>query len=336
MTRQAQLDFLRGLAAVMVVANHTRGAFFMGGEKILAGHPAATDYLTVAALQITSFGTDAVVLFFVLSGFAMAHSVSKSSSVRRFYLKRAVRIWPPYIAACLMAALIGLWAGISSGPFVSKLFYVNAGDNALTPQFWSLPFEVVFYVLCPVILLTRERVQWLFGMSAVAFAASAVFGGLTINPWSTFPANFLGNELFLFACGAMAYHSRIPKVTGRTLALLASGGIAVAWISKRAIGEVNFLSMMVIAAVAVLAIQNTPAPKRLNAGFFSYSIYLFHYALIVAVAHLLLMVGISASQITNPVAWLPVAIAILLCCYVLYWFTERVSNLWVERLRRAT
>ena len=101
------LDFLRGAAAVYVLISHARGAFFAGGQRIIeSGHHSLWDLGAIAALQLTSLGSESVVLFFVVSGFAMANSVRYSPDVGRFYLKRFVRIWPPYVAAIGVALAI--------------------------------------------------------------------------------------------------------------------------------------------------------------------------------------------------------------------------------------
>src|SRR4051794_8954166 len=94
---QHVLDFLRGFAALYVLINHTRGAFFVGGRALLSSDPRLGDYLTVGLLQMTALGAEFVILFFVVSGFAMAHSISHSTDVGNFYLKRLLRIWPPYL-----------------------------------------------------------------------------------------------------------------------------------------------------------------------------------------------------------------------------------------------
>lgn len=332
--RQEQLDFLRGLAAVMVLFNHVRGAFYIGGERLLTGDPSVIDYIIVGLLQLTSFGTEAVILFFVLSGFAMANSVKLSTSTKRFYAKRIVRIWPPYIAACLLATAIGAALGIRFN-LLPTLFYITPGANDLTPQFWSLPYEVLFYSLCPVILASATRIRWLFAASSLLLLITVVIRGPYLNPWPSLMLDFVGNELFLFAAGAMAYlyAERIPRLSAVRLAIAVAVALGTAWLSKRWLGEVNAVSLVAIGSVSVLAIINVDVVKRLNFGFFSYSLYLFHYALIVLASYVMGRMGIVGRDIVNPLAWVPIAVAIGLACLALYWCTERISNGLVARLR---
>ncbi|MEQ7874837.1 acyltransferase [Sphingomonas sp. ASV193] len=340
--RQTELDFLRGVAALFVLFNHARGAFFAGGGRILSGPHGPLDTVGVAALQLTSFGVESVVLFFVLSGFAMAHSVSRSTSVGRFYARRAIRIWPPYIVACLLALGVGLLTGVADlrPLIVPMLFYVVPVHNPVAPQFWSLPYEVLFYSLCPLLLTSRRRVVAVWIVAAVAFAVSPLVAGPLINPWPSVIVNFLTGELFFLMCGALAYHwlDRIPRLSGRALALVAIAAMATAWLTKRWLGEVNILSELAVVAAAVLAIANLPRRvaerKGSNLGFFSYSIYLYHYALLVLIAWLLGRAGVVAGEIRNPLAWLVPAGLALAGCLALYAVTERIANRGVAALRR--
>jgi len=62
------LDLLCGVAAVYVVINHTRGHFFVRGNAIFNETSSAAlslfDYAALAMLQLTSLGTQFVILFF--------------------------------------------------------------------------------------------------------------------------------------------------------------------------------------------------------------------------------------------------------------------------------
>ena len=123
-----------------------------------------------------------MVLFFVLSGFAMAHSVSRSRGAAGFYLRRPIRIWPPCIAATLLAVAVGRLVGIDAVErnLVRVLFYIHPGV-ALVPQFWSLPFEVFFYLLCPLILASRRAVEIVAVIALVLTAVCVAFFGTPVG-----------------------------------------------------------------------------------------------------------------------------------------------------------
>lgn len=337
---QQHLDFLRGAAAFFVVLFHARGAFFIGTREWLANDPSPLRYAGAAALQLTQFGIECVVLFFVLSGFAMAHSIKHSRSTRRFYLKRVIRIWPPYLAATMLGFIVGIviHAPDAGRNLLALAFYVDPRSTT-TPQFWSLPYEVVFYVLCPFILATAPRVRWLFAVSIVFALAYVVLVSPIINQ-SNFIVNFLGVTLFFFGCGALAYHQlhHVPRLRPRTLGAVAVVLLALTWTIRAFVGDVSFWSNLPIVALAVLAIRNVPprlaALKSINFGYFSYSIYIFHYALIALLAWAVRQWGIEPRAITNPFVWMIAVPPVLACCWLLYLVTEKPCNRIVASLRR--
>ncbi|HEY7809915.1 MAG TPA: acyltransferase [Allosphingosinicella sp.] len=338
------LDFLRGIAALYVLANHTRGAFFAGGSVVLRESATFFDYAAVALLQLTALGMEFVVLFFVLSGFAMAHSVSQTQGKLAFYRKRMLRIWPPYIAAVFLAAAVAF--AVSSpelrdpAQIAGVLLYINA-DTHITPQFWSLPYEVLFYLLCPFIIFSR-RAAHLFLAAAVALclASSAVFG-IGFNATGSFFLNFLGNELLFFAVGAMAYHhvGRIPVLTGTRLGVACCVLFLACLAVKLAYGGSNLVSNVLMVGMTVLLIRNVPqrltSLRWLNVGHFSYSIYIFHYAFIVAgLAIVERLTGVTTADMTSYWAWACAMPPILFLCWLLYHVTERPCNQMLKRLRQ--
>jgi exopolysaccharide production protein ExoZ len=98
------------------------------------------------------FGTGAsgVDIFFVLSGFIVAHSSARSS--RHFLAHRLIRVLPAYWIATLIAALFTLQnmdlAG-ASGWLVQSLFYLPhpEGRSPLIFVAWTLVYELAFYLL---------------------------------------------------------------------------------------------------------------------------------------------------------------------------------------------
>lgn len=351
------LDFLRGLAAVYVLVNHARGAFFAGGQQMLeTGHNTLWDWGAIAALQLTGMGTEFVILFFVVSGFAMANSLQYSTDLGSFYLKRIIRIWPPYLAAIGIAVVIGLFlihhapthpvARRSAAELLDPLrvflmaFYVLPSTPALTPQFWSLPYEVVFYLLCPLVLVTQRRVRSLCAIAIVASLTAAIMFGLEFNSVGNFFGNFLGHEMLFFMVGAMAFHfiDRVPLLGPKWLALWSAGFFAATVGIKTWMGFTNSLSNVCMIVLAVLLIRNLPLGiaryKPTNLGFFSYSIYLFHFAF-VALGSFLLEVdfGITQKHMTSYFAWVISIPPILFLCWILYHLVEKHCNAAVSRIR---
>lgn len=200
------LDTLRAVASLAVVLTHC--AFWAGFYD--AG-------LLGAATQRLEVG---VAIFFVLSGFLLAHpwltaarTGGRHDSVRRYAWKRALRVVPVYWVTVVVALLVvrqnrelGLdrwWQNL----LMVDLYREPALPEGLS-QMWSLTTEVAFYATLPlllVVLLGRRRHglrtgRVLGGLAAVAALslvwtwAASVGGPLVpLGPWTTqaLPA-FLG------------------------------------------------------------------------------------------------------------------------------------------------
>ncbi len=149
------LDIVRGLAALAVFLDHIRGGSFVA----FANLPAAQQTPIVAVLfALTRLGREAVLIFFVLSGFLVGGQLisrvrQRNFDVRRYAIDRMTRIFVPLVPICLFTAamdsavfhkplslveLVGNMTGLNG------VLVVTLPNNA---PLWSLAFEVWFYVL---------------------------------------------------------------------------------------------------------------------------------------------------------------------------------------------
>jgi peptidoglycan/LPS O-acetylase OafA/YrhL len=147
MKKLTKLESLRGFASVYVALGH----FFLQLHHI----PSAVNYFF-------KFGQEAVIIFFILSGFVIFYSYEKSKdkSLIIYFIKRFRRIYFPFICAILVSIVL-----------VSHSFYVKdlVGNLLMLQDFgtakpgnlvnsflgnlplWSLSYEWVFYLLFPFI-----------------------------------------------------------------------------------------------------------------------------------------------------------------------------------------
>ena len=182
--RLEQLDFLRGLAALTVVFGH-----------FMATLP-ATPWWAVpfewGPLHIVTAGHQAVVFFFVLSGFVLSlpFLAGRPTPYPAFLLKRVLRIYPPYLCAAAAAFFfrewpysgpvpgVGAWFNTSWGTPVTwsivKNYIVMIGPfrgNDFIPVLWSLVHEMRISIFFPALVFLVIRKPRSAG--ALAFAAMA-------------------------------------------------------------------------------------------------------------------------------------------------------------------
>lgn len=168
--RVHSLDGLRGAAALAVVAFHVV-------DYVVLPQALLSAWL-MSPFGILINGPGAVHLFFVLSGFVLALTMSRDAgpaSVPRFYVRRLFRIQPPYAFAVLFA-----WVTSIGFPVVGGLArYMAAGTPCFhipahllpramllpsmafgqLPVGWSLQVELVMSAGFPILWLLGRRVH---------------------------------------------------------------------------------------------------------------------------------------------------------------------------------
>lgn len=197
--RFEQLDSLRGLAALTVVVHHYLLIFpaVWSLANPYDGRPAGGGPLflfTFTPLHLVWAGQEAVVFFFVLSGFVLALPWLKGSrpaDYSGYLIRRIFRIYPPYLAAVLVALLVnhlcypGGVAGFSDWfnrigrlPVDWKMIrehvvFIGFFDsNNLDPVVWSLVHEMRISLIFPLVMLGVRFCNWPTSL-AVAFLLTA-------------------------------------------------------------------------------------------------------------------------------------------------------------------
>jgi peptidoglycan/LPS O-acetylase OafA/YrhL len=117
-----------------------------------------------------------VQLFFVLSGYVLALPFAgwyrrrgRAVSLKRYFLRRLMRLEPPYVASLILLLLVKILAGRSGSllpHFAASLGYVHnlvyAHPSEINFVAWSLEIEVQFYLLAPLLsfLFFRNESAW--------------------------------------------------------------------------------------------------------------------------------------------------------------------------------
>jgi peptidoglycan/LPS O-acetylase OafA/YrhL len=259
---------------------------------------------------------DGVTAFFVLSGFLITtllireRDATGSISLRSFYARRTLRIFPAYYALVLASYVIDKVAGNPwpSGLAPSAVAYVVNYFNAFNGQpstsiahLWSLGVEEQFYLLWPALFIALSR----FGMRGVQIGlATAIVGGLIWRPIAYF-SGFAGQAYLynafdarfdnlamgcLLATVAQTPHAvRIASViAGRvwmpliTIGLMTAVTYGLSPLAQHLFGFTLY-SFLIAVFIAQLLQQRNAAPWRVLdlapvrfLGTISYPIYLYH------------------------------------------------------------
>jgi peptidoglycan/LPS O-acetylase OafA/YrhL len=275
-----ELDGLRGIAIILVLGAHTRMPGFADGG-----------------------GGAGVTLFFVLSGYLITslllaeRSKTGRVSLRAFYYRRALRLFPALAVVLIAVALIvatGLmpenvrqlgtdyrvvFLGVLT--YVSNWVAVAGWSLGVLGHTWSLAVEEQFYIIWPALLLIGLR------MGSARFAVVVLLIAIAVTPWRFVVASDSVGGADHLAAGTDCHADAL--LLGCVVALLgtrmsqAAGWVGIAglcvvmWLTTAA-NTVVFLPVAVI--VSTLSVAGCPvrlawAPLAFL-GRISYGLYLWH------------------------------------------------------------
>ena len=250
------LDAIRGLAAFAVVIYHIRYNFFFDYSQV-----GQSDVFTKLFYTATSFGHDAVVVFFVLSGYLISGSILKDLragawSPSHYLLNRLTRLYVVLIPGLLLTVFwdqlgMHLFPGhpvytgapqtwihdfsrvadhSSVSTFFANLAFLHA-MNGVPPYgtagpLWSLTYEFAYYLIFPAALLIVWRSsRWPVRIGG-AIATALLVRHFSAAILLMFPIWLLGFVLQLLPLNRRIQHGD-PRLRSVGIAIAIVCGIAM-------------------------------------------------------------------------------------------------------------
>lgn len=175
------LDLVRLLAAVIVMVYHFAYARFSGGG--------------LQFIRDSHIGSDAVITFFVLSGFVIAYvTASHDKEIKTYLINRLSRLWSVVIPALILtivadqlgrainpAAYDGWWYQADSPIirilanvlFVNEIWFETIRPFTNGP-FWSLSYEFWYYVIFGALFYFRGALRIALVLAAMLIAGPKI------------------------------------------------------------------------------------------------------------------------------------------------------------------
>ncbi|KSA15221.1 acyltransferase family protein [Maribacter dokdonensis] len=179
--RNYTLDLIRGVSALIVLMSHLRAAMFLDFNQLDLN--VGTGIIAKVFYFITGLGHQAVMVFFVLSGYFVGGSIlklRKKFTFKKYLIARLSRLWTPLIPILFFTLFIDYFLNIlfpeiisgnyydilNSGPttdysnsiitFISNILFLQ---TTMTPVYgsngplWSLAYEFWYYIIFPLIAI---------------------------------------------------------------------------------------------------------------------------------------------------------------------------------------
>lgn len=324
----AFVQALRGIAALWVVLFHAHE-----GGHIPHLFGALPHSLSAAIFEAGHLG---VAIFFTLSGFVIAHSLSNSRMTignwGRFMLRRSIRLDPAYWASIIVVLAFGLLSAmVRNEPFalpgpdnvVAHLLYLQVilAEPAISPVYWTLTYEIQFYAFFAAAMMVPRHMWWLLPVALLSalVAFNDLMPGIFLGMWASF---FIG----------VLAHRAVED--DRWLVGLAILGAALAW--GGSFGAINLATALAL----YTAVRCGWAVEGMNwrwlqfLGTVSYSLYLIHNPVSGAtgyIVHRLLGSGLAADLTTL----LMILVASVFAAWLLWFAVERPTQRWSKNLLRG-
>lgn len=308
--RIGSLDGLRGVAAAVVVVHHA----FLSIPILSEGNyrrdvPDWASWMVFSPAHLVWAGSEAVLVFFVLSGFVLTlPALRRTQDWIAYYPSRLVRLYLPVVASIALALVFFVLVPRQEQPH--QAFWINRhaepfslhgllGDVTLfaptlvNSPLWSLTWEVLFSLLLPLFVsIAAVTRRWWWATAVIAVLLSAL-GEYEHQKWLMYL------PMFLLGSALAAGWERMPAVPtglGWVLLVVALLGIVVKWWLPVTEWWSPVLPAIVLASaglIVVLAGKWLPAERFLlgriprELGRLSFSLYLVHEPITVSVANLL-------------------------------------------------
>lgn len=296
-----QLDALRGLAALSVVMGHCLGVFpIINAETYSKDFTTIVSILTYSPLHLFWAAHEAVVLFFVLSGFVLAlpYFGGRQLKYSQYIIKRLFRIYIPYLVSLIISVVLlqllsdhgvdglsnwfnGMWKYTPDfAGWMNLLFMVNTNEaHNINTVTWTLVYEIKISIIFPLLVFFVKRVSWklvLFVSVLLIFTKSNflhfsilfIFGALLakyhgeISLYFTYSNKFKNIKIMIVGLILYLFQWLIPLNLNQNFLDLISG-IGASLFIALALGDNKLRAFLL-------------KPPLIYLGKISYSLYLVH------------------------------------------------------------
>ncbi|WP_268927847.1 acyltransferase family protein [Neptunomonas japonica] len=259
-----------------------------------------------------------VTIFFVISGFLISASWERSSSLLSYFENRFLRIYPA-LWGCFIFSLLSLFivyspqfsaiemgkwglAQLTIGQFYNPEFMREYGVGVLNGSLWTIPVEIQFYLILPVLYVLIRSSSWsklllpiliflLVIVNQSYFAFRSADGGVLIKLFGVTVLPYL----YIFLLGVLLQRN-LPFVEkylahkAPILLILYLASVCVSWVLGLSYqgNSLNPISTVILSLLIIsMAYSNVGKFGAILKGHdVSYGIYIYHMIFVNILIHL--------------------------------------------------
>jgi len=333
------LDSLRVIATVLVFVGHFSYKQFSGG------------YLE----KVGMFPHDAVIIFFVLSGFVITYVIeNKDKNIKDYFLSRFARIYSVLLPALILTLVLDIIGReFSAGnyihygtynlmevlekTFANGMFLQEIGNQSIrffsNGPLWSLGYEVIYYVIFGLLYYKGKSNKLKFGVGLLL----VVFYKVSL----LFP---------IWLLGSFAYKLKDKNIFSKKMSYFLFITTPIVFILFKKFGILSFVDIPslgysrllvgdyitgIILFINILSIRNMKLELLEKCSIiikyfanFSFSIYLYHFPI------LIFLISILNYNTSNIYIVSCVGFGVIIICYLLSLVTERKKYIYKKVLKK--
>lgn len=207
------LNGLRALSIMFVVFSHLK--------EELRRVPIVSDlFQHIGFISDGQFGVN---IFFVISGFLITALLLQEEnhyrriSLKKFYMRRTLRIFPAYYSLLLVYALLSCVDIIEITPMswltaITYTKYYNWGLDWFTAHAWSLSIEENFYLVWPIVFLSRSKLRSYFLVSIIVICPIFRVYSVLHSTWMGELTIFQRLDSIALGCLVALYYQSLLKL----------------------------------------------------------------------------------------------------------------------------
>ncbi len=329
------IDALRGVAALWVVFFHA----FKGGHI-----NELTEIMPqLLVLVVFEMGDAGVPIFFVISGFVIAHSITRDKVNSKYFLKftvrRSIRLDPPYWGSIfLVIGMAWLSTIVKNEPMewpdyreiVAHLFYAQSimGIEHINIIYWTLCLEIQFYLIFCILFSSAQYIEKYYQHAFIALfslvAAISLLWPTKIMSGNIYPGLFFPHW-HAFLLGVFAYWSWQKRISNSYFYIYTAVIVFSSYATESGFSMVAGLTAIFVYMCSITGHIESANWRWIQfLGTISYSLYLTHNP-ITGASYFVLYRLFGNSIMVQQIALLVTTFACILFAFFFWWLFESWS-----------
>jgi peptidoglycan/LPS O-acetylase OafA/YrhL len=277
--------------------------FFFAANILLAHLCELSQSKNLEFLSNFSNSNIAVKGFFVISGFLVAKSFTNTPSLKEYFLKRAKRILPAYIAVLLLSAIVfAFFSRFSFSEYITDInVYKYLGWNSIFLNFmhpclpglfennlmcavngalWTLKVEEGFYIVLPIIFYVLVKSKKPFLILGSLYTLSLLYWfGMDFYLNKPLLAKQLPGYLVYFVTGIFLFLNFDFVQQNKNKLLVFS--ILLLIFSNFSNFQIDFFYPAAFGTIVIISAYSLPFLNNFGKyGDFTYGLYIYHFPII--------------------------------------------------------